>query len=176
MATFPPPIFLPHLELSHKSLTIASSHSSLVRYQQQAISSSPEGRHRGCHRAELDLGPGPCRSAGLSSEASGARDTTSDSYPIHVLFLRGGTPRALIEPRDKKRLLSHLPLYGHSDPWRHCYLGKISFLHSFSKGGLRPASAPDPEAWWLELNSQSAGTQGCLALTSMSVLCLQADP
>ena len=54
--------------------------------------------------------------------------------------------------------------------WTHCSLTKNSFLYSSFKGGLWITSAPDCEAWWLELNSQSAGTQRCLALSCVSVL------
>ena len=127
MATFPPPIFLPHLELSHKSLTMTSSHSSLVKYQQQAISSSPEGRRRGCHRAELALGPGPCRSAGLSSEASGARDTTSDSYPIRVLFLGGGTPKGPDRAKRQEKALVSSSLVWSQRPLKTLLSGKNLF-------------------------------------------------
>ena len=37
----------------------------------------------------------------------------------------------------------------------HWSLPKIYFLYSFFKGGLWITSAPDPEAWWLKLNSIS---------------------
>ena len=59
--------------------------------------------------------------------------------------------------------------------WPHCSLPKNSFLYSVFKGGLWITSAPNCEAWWLKLNSQSAGTQRCLALSCVSVLFLQPD-
>ena len=54
--------------------------------------------------------------------------------------------------------------------WPHCSLAKNSFLYSSFKGGLWITSAHDCEAWWLELISQSSGTQRCPALSCVSVL------
>ena len=80
----------------------------------------------------------------------------SPPVTLCVLVLRGGNSRELIEPRNKELLLSHLALRDPAAPWPHCSLPKISFLYSFSKGGLWLTLATDPEAWWLVYNSQSA--------------------
>ena len=124
----------------------------------------------------VSSGPRAVYTNWLSPEASGARGITSDSGYLCVLVLRGGNSRELIEPRDKQKLLSHLALCDPVVGWLHCSLGKISFLYSFSEGGLWRTSAPDHEVWWLELNSQPAETQRCPGLSCVSVLFLQADP
>ena len=102
----------------------------------------------------------------LSPGASGARGTTNASDYLHVLVLRSRNAKELIEQRNKSNdscfILPHvIPMA----LWPHCSLPKNSFLYSIFKGGLWITSAPDCEVWWLELNSESAGTvQSCPVL------------
>ena len=94
---------------------------------------------------------------------------------LHVLVLRHRNSKELIEQRNNNQYCFILPCMIPMVLWPHCTLPQNSFLYSFFKGGLWIASAPDSEAWWLKLNTQSAGTQRCPALSCVSVLFLQPD-
>ena len=134
-----------------RSHTSTSLHTTLVSYQQCAISSSPKGR--------LGLSWG-CWTQDCVDKLVITRGIMCQGHHqwlyLCVLVVRGGNSMELIESRNKESLFSHLALCDSVAPWPHCSLPKISLLYSFSKGGLWLTLATDPEAWWLVHNSQSA--------------------
>ena len=125
-------------------------------------------------------GPRAVYTSWLSPGASGARGIRCQGHHQWLWLSLCACPQGWklqgTDRAKRQKLLSHLALCDPMAGWLHCSLGKISFLSSFSKGGLWIRSAPDPEVWWLELNSQPAETQRCPALSWVSVLFLQPVP
>ena len=170
MATLPLPIFLACLELGlhvnqHELIPCFSCELAEMRHVSLPNKGEPGAITRLYMFWTIWLSPG----------ASGARGTTNASDYLHVLVLSSRNAKEPIEQRNKSWLLFHLAPGDSLALWSHCSLTKNSFLYSFFKGGLWITSAPDCEAWWLELNTQSAGTQRCPAVSCVSVLFLQPD-
>ena len=132
---------------------------------------SQEGRTRLYHEAKYALDSGTCPQTGYHQEhqVPGAPPTplTTSMYLFSGVEIQG-TDRV---KKQAMTLVSSCPVW-FPRPFDHT---KNSFLYFFFKGGLWITSAPDYEAWWLKLNSQSAGTQRCPGLSCVSVLFLQPD-
>ena len=175
MATVPLPIFHPCLEL-----VLQVNHHDLIpcfscELAAIGMSAFPKGRIWGYHEAEYALDSGKCTQTCYHQEH---RVPGAPPMPLTIsMYLFSGVEiqRNWLSKETSNDFCFGLPHVIPMALWQHYSLPKNSFLFGFLKFGLWITSAPDSEAWWLELNSQSAGTQRCPAFSLVSVLFLQPD-
>ena len=136
---------------------------------------SQEGRTWGYHEAEYALDSGTCPQTGYHQkhQVPGA-----PPMPLTIsMYLFSGVemPRNWQKKKKKKLwLLFHLAPCDSQGPLTTLLLAQNSPL-LLPQRWLVNNISPYCEAWWLKLNSQSAGTQWCPALSWVSVLVLQPD-
>ena len=132
---------------------------------------SQEGITWGYHDAAYALDSGMCPQTGYHQQHKVPGAAPMPQTISMFLFSGVEMPRNCRAKKQVTTLVSSCPMW-FPRPFDHT---KNSFLYFFFKGGLWITSAPDYEAWWLELNSQSAGTQRCPAFFCVSILFLQLD-
>ena len=144
----------------------------------EACQPSQEGYHErtwGYHEAEYALDSGMCPQTGYHQEH---QVPGAPPMPLTIsmyLFSEVEMPRNWYSKETSNDSCFILPHVIPTVLWPHYFLPKNSLIYSFFKDGLWITSAHDCEAWWLELNSQSSGTQRCPVLSWVSVLFLQPD-
>ena len=134
-----------------------------------------EGRTWGYHEAEYALDSGKCPQTGYPQEHQ-VQGVPPMPLTISIYLFSGvEMPRNWESKKTSNDSCFIFPCVIPTALLPHYFVPKNSFLFCFLKGGFWIISAPDSEAWWLDLNSQSAGTQRCPALSCVSVLFLQPD-
>ena len=136
---------------------------------------SQEGRTWGYHEAEYALDSGTCAQSGYHQEH---QVPGAPPMPLTIsMYLFSGVemPRNWESKKTSNDSCFIFPCVIPTALLPHYFVPKNSFLFCVFKGGLCITSAPGSEAWCLEFNSQSAGTQRCPALSYVFVLFLQLD-